>query len=98
MLYFALIYHTVDDYVERRAAYREEHLKLATAAKSRGVLLLAGAFADPVDSALLIFRASDRSVVEEFARNDPYVVNGLVSRWEIRDWNVVVGSAYEPAT
>ena len=93
--YFALIYHTVDDYVERRAAFRQKHLEVATAATDRGELLLGGAFTDPVDRALLVFRASDRSVVEEFARNDPYVVNGLVERWEIRDWNVVVGSAYD---
>lgn len=97
MAYFALIYRTVDGYVERRAAFREQHLALANAATSRGELLLGGAFADPVDTALLVFRAADRAVVEEFARNDPYVVNGLVERWEIRDWNVVVGSAYEPS-
>jgi uncharacterized protein YciI len=95
MSYFALIYHPVEDYVERRTAYRSEHLLLAAAATNRGELLLGGAFANPVDIALLVFRASDRSVVEDFARNDPYVVNGLVERWEIRDWNVVVGSAYE---
>jgi len=93
MPYFALFYEVVDDYMARRAAFRAEHLRLAEAAHRRGELVLAGAFADPVDGALLIFRAPDRSVAETFARNDPYVVNGLVTRWWARPWTVVVGQA-----
>jgi uncharacterized protein len=96
MPYFALIYDAVPDYVERRSAFREQHLRVAKAATERGELLLGGALADPVDRALLIFRADNRGVVEEFARNDPYVVNGLVARWEVREWTVVVGAAYTP--
>jgi uncharacterized protein YciI len=91
MKYFALLYDVVDDYVSRRAAYREEHLRLAREAHRRGELLLAGAFTEPADRALLVFRAAGRSTVEEFARNDPYVTSGLVTRWEIRPWAVVVG-------
>ncbi len=91
MTYYALIYYVVDDYVSRRAAYREAHLRLAREAYRRGDLLLGGAFSDPVDRALLVFRAPDRSVVEDFARHDPYVTSGLVTRWEVRSWTVVVG-------
>jgi uncharacterized protein YciI len=92
MNYFALFYFVVDDFVSRRSAYRDEHLRLARAAHHRGQLLLAGAFADPADGALLVFRASERSIVEDFARNDPYVLRGLVTRWEIRSWTVVIGN------
>ncbi|MCI0375991.1 MAG: YciI family protein [Gemmataceae bacterium] len=91
MKYFALFYDVVDDFVSRRTAYREEHLRLVRAVHQRGELLLAGALADPADRALLVFRAADRSIVEEFARNDPYVTNGLVTRWEVRSWTVVIG-------
>jgi hypothetical protein len=91
MPYYALLYHVVDDYVARRSQYRDEHLRLARAAHERGELLLAGAFSDPVDGALLVFRATGRSIVEDFARHDPYVTNGLVTRWEVRPWTVVVG-------
>jgi uncharacterized protein YciI len=91
MKYFALFYEVVDDFVSRRAAYREEHLRLAREAHRRGELLLGGAFAEPADRALLVFRAAGRSTVEEFARNDPYVTSGLVTRWEIRPWTVVIG-------
>ena len=92
MKYFALFYYVVDDYVSRRALYREEHLRLAREAHRRGELLLAGAFTEPADRALLVFRAADRSVAEEFARNDPYVNRGLVIRWEVRPWAVVIGN------
>jgi uncharacterized protein YciI len=92
MQYFALFYNVVDDFVARRAPYREEHLRLAREAHRRGDLLLAGALSDPADRALLVFHAADRTVVEGFARDDPYVANGLVTRWEVRPWSVVIGN------
>jgi len=92
MNYYALFYYVVDGFVARRAEFREEHLRLVREAHRRGELLLAGAFTDPADRALLVFRASDRSVAEHFARNDPYVIRGLVSRWEVRSWAVVTGN------
>ncbi len=90
MNYYALIYYVVDDYISRRSSYRDEHLRLARDANHRGELVLAGAFSDPADRALLVFRAPNKSVVEGFIKQDPYVINGLVARWEIRPWTVVV--------
>ncbi len=92
MNYYALIDHLVDDYLKRRPAYRDDHLRLAREAYGRGELFLGGAFAEPADMALLVFRVPDRSAVEEFVKNDPYVINGLVKRWEIRPWTVVIGN------
>lgn len=91
MPYFVMFYEVVDDYMTRRAPYREEHLRLAREARLRGELILAGALSDPPDKALLVFRVPDRSVVEGFARNDPYVIHGVVKRWEVRPWTVVIG-------
>ena len=90
MNYYLLFYHVVDDYVARRAQFRDEHLRLARAAHERGELILGGALADPADAALLVFRAADKSVVEDFVQADPYVINGLVKKWEIRPWTVVI--------
>jgi len=92
MNYYALFYELVDDMVTRRVPFREEHLRLAREARERGELVLAGALADPVDRALLVFHLDDKSKAESFARQDPYVVNGLAKRWEVRLWNVVVGN------
>jgi hypothetical protein len=90
-MYYVLIYKTVDNYIERRAPYRDEHLAYANAAHARGDLLMGGALAEPVDSAILVFRAQSPSVAEEFARNDPYVKAGLITEWTVRPWSVVIG-------
>ena len=90
-MYFLLLYDVAPDYLERRATFREEHLRLAREAYDRGELVLAGALAEPVDGAVILFQGPDRSVAEQFARMDPYVVNGLVTNWRVRDWTVVVG-------
>lgn len=95
--YYAVYYEVVDDYAVRRADFRESHLRLARAAQDRGELLLGGALGDPVNGALLIFRAPV-SVVEDFVLRDPYVTNGLVTSWAIRPWTVVVGSAWSERT
>jgi len=92
MKYFVLIYYVVDGFVSRRTQFREEHLRLVGEANRRSELLLAGALGDPADRALLVFRAQDRSIAEDFARNDPYVINGLVIRWEVQPWAVVIGN------
>jgi len=92
MPYFLLFYETADNYAERRAPFRANHLALAREAHARGELLLAGALADPLDRAVLVFRAPDKATVEAFARQDPYVVNGAIARWEVRPWTVVIGN------
>jgi len=91
MKHFLLFYDVVDDYVERRAAFRDAHLEKAWAARGRGELVLAGALADPVDGAVLLFKGESRNVAGEFARVDPYVVGGLVTRWRVREWTTVAG-------
>ena len=95
-MYFLLQYDYVENIVERRAPFREEHLGLAREAAGRGQLLLGGAFADTVDGAVLVFRADDASAVERFVERDPYVRNKLVTHWRVRPWNVVTGCCHEP--
>jgi uncharacterized protein len=91
MPYFIMTYDLVDDYINRRTQYRDKHLRLARAAHDRGELILAGALSEPANRALLVFHVPHRSMVEEFAKNDPYVINGLVKKWEVRPWTVVIG-------
>jgi len=91
MPYFIMTYDLVDDYINRRPQYRDQHLRLARESHERGELILAGALSEPADRALLVFHVPQRSLVEEFAKNDPYVINGLVKRWEVRPWTVVIG-------
>jgi uncharacterized protein YciI len=92
MGYYALFYDVVDDFVNKRLPFREEHLRLANEARARGEIVLAGALGQPAEGALLIFRAGDQATVEDFARRDPYVTSGLVARWKVRPWTVVIGN------
>jgi uncharacterized protein len=91
MKYYALFYDVADNYVERRAPYRDTHLKLLKEAHSRGDIVLAGAVGDPPDGALLVWRVEDIETIQNFARNDPYVTSGVVTRWHIKPWHVVAG-------
>jgi uncharacterized protein len=91
MKHFLLFYEGAPDYLERRPQFRDLHLAHAWAAADRGELVVAGALADPVDGAVLMFAGEDKSVAESFARADPYVVNGLVTDWRVREWTTVVG-------
>ena len=96
MAYYALFYEAVNDFIGRRGAYRDEHLRLARDAHARGELVLAGALADPPDGALLIFQGENPAVAEAFAWQDPYVKNGLITNWTVRNWTVVVGNEPRP--
>ena len=91
MSYYVLEYEVVDRFAERRAPFREEHLRLVRDAHANGELVKAGALGDPPNGALLVFRAASPAEAEAFARRDPYVTNGVVTRWKVRPWNVVIG-------
>lgn len=88
MKYCILQYAAVDDFINRRTPYREEHLRLIREAHARGEIMMAGALGDPPDGGLLVFKATP-AVAEDFARRDPYVTNGLITQWTVRPWNVV---------
>lgn len=90
-MHYLLFYDYVEDVLERRQPYRDEHLRRAREAHARGELLMAGAYAEPTDGALLVFRADTPAVAEAFAAGDPYVVHGIVRRWRVRPWQVPVG-------
>jgi uncharacterized protein YciI len=90
-MHYLLFYTYVPDVLVRRPQFRGAHLAYARASVARGELLLAGAYADPVDGAALLFSAASKAVVEDFARSDPYVLGGLVTEWKVRAWTTVVG-------
>ena len=90
-MYYILFYKMVNDYLQKRVPLRGKHLAYANAAHDRGELVLAGALANPADSAILIFKCDNPIVAEEFAKNDPYVINELIAEWKVRPWSVVIG-------
>jgi uncharacterized protein YciI len=90
-MHFILFYEYAEDYLARRGEFRNAHLRKAWEAQARGELLLAGAFADPADGAALVFECESAATPEQFAAQDPYVLNGLVKRHWVRAWTTVVG-------
>ena len=90
-MHYLLLYDLAPDYLERRSQFRKDHLGLAWESSKRGELVLGGALADPVDMAVLLFKGESPAVAERFAGVDPYVKNGLVTRWRVRPWTTVVG-------
>ena len=91
-MHFFLMYEVVPDYVERRASFREEHLKLAWAAHDRGEMVLGGALDPASEGVLILFEGDSPAAAEAFARADPYVLNGLVRSWKVVPWRTVAGS------
>ncbi len=92
-MHYLLFYEVGADYVERRAQYRSEHLALAWQAHDRGELILGGALAEPIDTAILLFQGDSPDVAERFVKLDPYIKNGLVKSWRVRPWTTVVGQS-----
>jgi uncharacterized protein YciI len=91
-VHYLLFYEFVPDYVSRRTPFRSAHLLAAWKAQERGELILAGAYANPVDGAAFLFRCDSKTVPERFVASDPYMVAGLVTRWYVREWTTVVGA------
>jgi uncharacterized protein len=94
-MHYLLMYDLIDDYVERRQPLRPAHLAHARKFVDRGELLLGGALAEPVDTAVLLFRGESPAAATLFATTDPYVLQGLVKRWRVRPWSTVVGHTAE---
>jgi len=99
MKHYLLFYELGEDHSTRRIQYRSAHLAKAWAASERGEMVLGGALANPAqgetsgkpEGAVLFFQGESPAVAEEFARTDPYVLNGLVKRWYVREWVTVAG-------
>jgi uncharacterized protein YciI len=90
-MHYVLFYDYVPDYLDRRGALRDAHVDKIEGAIERGELFIGGAFAEPADGAMIVFSADTAKVAEEFARTDPYVLEGLVTKWWVREWTTVVG-------
>jgi uncharacterized protein YciI len=90
--HFILFYDYVPDYLERRGPLRAAHFAHARPFEARGELFIGGACTDEgPPMGVIVFKVADRTAVEDFARADPYVTNGLATRWRVREWTTVIG-------
>lgn len=87
---YILTYNYVDDMINRRTPYRDAHIAHAKEFEGKG-LLLGGALQNPVDTGILLFDASEKDVVQ-YAENDPYMKNGLIKSYTVREIMFAFGS------
>lgn len=84
-----VFYESAENVQEKAPLHMDEHVKWFTSFHQRGDLLLVGTFADPqADGAMCVLK--DRASAEEFAAGDPFVRNGVVKRYTIKDWNEIL--------
>lgn len=80
-----LFYDLAEDGLSRVPAHYEAHAARLKEFQGRGVLLMAGPLGNPPEGALSIF--TDRAAAEEFVAGDPFVVNGVVGKWRLVEWD-----------
>jgi uncharacterized protein len=88
---FVVTYRYVTDMENRRTPHREEHLRWLEELADQGLVLLAGALQDPVDSAVLVVRAADLYQARRLVIDDPYAKANLITEVVTRPIGLVVG-------
>lgn len=89
------VHYTYDERPEqgaKRELYNPAHRGYMRELMTDGTVLAAGRYLDDTrPGALLIFRADNAEQVAERLRIDPYVVHGLVTNADIREWTAALG-------
>ena len=89
---YVLLYDSADDVLEKAPAHYPAHSARLDEFHGRGALLLVGPFGDPQGQGSMAIFGS-RAAAEEFVDGDPFVLNGVVRSWEIREWHESYGAA-----
>jgi uncharacterized protein len=82
---YVLLYESADDVRTKAPAYAAEHRAWWQQYLKAGTLLMIGPFSDPQQGAMGIFASHEAA--ESFAIGDPFVVNGVVKSWVIKEWH-----------
>lgn len=89
MTLYVLLYDSADDVASKAPVLFPAHRARLDEFHSRGDLLMVGTFGDPQNEGSMgIF--TSREAVEEFVREDPFVLGGVVKDWHIREWHEIL--------
>lgn len=92
-----LLYESADDVRAKAPAHFPAHLARIHAFHERGEILMVGTFGDPqAEGSMGIFPT--RAAAEAFVAGDPFVAEGVVRSWQIRDWNDIALSHADQRT
>ncbi len=90
MAKYVLFYESADDVASKAPAHFPAHLARWKEFQGQGTLLMIGTFANAQEEgSMAIF--TTREAAEAFARSDPFVLNGVVRQWSVREWNEAIG-------
>ena len=82
---YVLLYDSADDVLSRSAEHMPEHSARGQEFHERGLLIAYGPFGNPQEEGSMAVFTS-REAAEEFANGDPFVLNGVVKQWHVREW------------
>jgi uncharacterized protein YciI len=81
-----VLYESAENVLETAPIHFPAHAERLQAFHADGRVLMAGAFGDPQrEGSMATF--SSREAAEDFVEDDPFVLNGVVRGYEIREWN-----------
>lgn len=81
---YVFSYQSAPDVAQKAPAHAAAHRAHWNEFLANGTLLMIGPFANPLDGAMGIF--ATREAAESFAESDPFVLNGVVDNWVVREW------------
>lgn len=86
---YVVLYESADDVLSRAPAHFPAHRARLDEFHARGDILMVGTFGDPQEQgSMAIFPT--REAAEAFVAGDPFVLEGVVRRHEIREWNEIL--------
>ena len=85
---YVLFYESADDVLAKAPAHFDAHVARGNEFHDRGSMLMYGPFGDPQqEGSMAVF--TSREAAEEFVKGDPFVLNGVVRNWYVREWDEV---------
>jgi uncharacterized protein YciI len=86
---YVLFYESADDVASRAPPHFPAHQARLDEFHASGTLLMVGTFGNPQEEgSMAIF--TTREAAEDFARGDPFVLNGVVRDWHVREWDEIL--------
>jgi uncharacterized protein YciI len=80
-----VFYETGNASMDAIIAAFPRHKIVADAFAARGEVIGIGTFAEGREGSMAIFRS--REAAEAFVKQDPFVLEGLIGKYTIKDWN-----------
>ncbi|MFV0540647.1 MAG: YciI family protein [Aestuariibaculum sp.] len=80
-----LFYETATMDMDKIMAVYPKHEAHANTYIEQGKILGIGPYANPMEGSMAIF--TDKTSAETFVRTDPFVLEGIVAKHTIKEWN-----------